>query len=93
MNKYSVILVDDESEIIEGIIQKVDFESLGFIVVGAAENGEEAYQLSLKLKPDIVMSDIIMPFMDGLSLGEKLKSKGNSLFLASSVIFFASSVK
>ena len=75
MNKYSVILVDDESEIIEGIIQKVDFESLGFIVVGAAENGEEAFQLSLKLKPDIVISDIIMPFMDGLTLGEKLKEE------------------
>lgn len=75
MEKYSIVLVDDEREIIEGIIQKVDFESLGFIVVGAAENGEEAYQLSLKLKPDIVMSDIIMPFMDGLSLGEKLKQE------------------
>lgn len=75
MGKYSIILVDDEREIIEGIIQKVDFESLGFVVVGAAENGEEAYQLSLKLKPDIVMSDIIMPFMDGLSLGEKLKEE------------------
>lgn len=75
MDKYSIILVDDEREIIEGIIQKVDFESLGFVVVGAAENGEEAYQLSLKLKPDIVMSDIIMPFMDGLSLGEKLKEE------------------
>ena len=75
MNKYSVILVDDESEIIEGIIQKVDFESLGFIVVGAAENGEEAFQLSLKLKPDTVISDSIMPFMDGLTLGEKLKDE------------------
>ena len=75
MNKYSVVLVDDEREIIEGIIQKVDFESLGLLVVGAAENGEEAFQLSLKLKPDIVISDIIMPFMDGLTLGEKLKEE------------------
>lgn len=75
MEKYSVILVDDEREIIEGIIQKVDFESLGFIVVGATENGEEAFQLALKLKPDIIMSDIIMPFMDGLTLGEKLKEE------------------
>lgn len=75
MEQYRIIIVDDEREIIEGMIQKVDFESLGFIVVGAAENGEEAYQLALKMKPDIVISDIIMPFMDGLQLGEKLREE------------------
>lgn len=73
MKEYTIIIVDDEREIIEGIIRKVDFQKFGFAVIAAAENGEDALELALKMQPDIVMTDIVMPYMDGLALGEQLQ--------------------
>lgn len=72
---YTVILVDDEGEIREGIINKIKWNDLGFEVVGSAENGKETLELVEKLNPDVVMTDIMMPFMDGLELGEELAEK------------------
>ena len=73
MREYTIIIVDDEREIIEGIIKKIDFQKFGFAVIAAAENGEDALELALKLQPDVVMTDIVMPYMDGLELGERLQ--------------------
>lgn len=72
MNLYRIMIVDDEEEIRLGIIKKIDWESNGFIVVGDAENGQDALEKVEKLQPDVIMTDIKMPFMDGLELGEKL---------------------
>lgn len=72
MELYKVLLADDEKEIRDGIIRKIDWEANGFTLVGAAENGREAMELAEKLRPDLVMTDIKMPFMDGLELGEWL---------------------
>ena len=74
MGLYRLMLVDDEEEIREGIIRKMDWRSLGYTVVGDAENGLEALEKAEQLHPDVVMTDIKMPFMDGLELGEKLQS-------------------
>ncbi len=68
MSLYRVLLVDDEEEIREGIIQKIDWEGCGFQLVGGAENGKEALEMAERLRPDLVMADIKMPFMDGLEL-------------------------
>ena len=73
MSYYSVILVDDEEEVREAIIRKVDWESIGFKVIDSAENGEEALEKAERLCPDVVMTDIQMPFMDGLTFCRKLK--------------------
>ncbi|NLG03124.1 MAG: response regulator [Clostridia bacterium] len=73
MSYYSVILVDDEEEVREAIIRKVNWESIGFKVIDSAENGEEALEKAEKLCPDVVMTDIQMPFMDGLTFCKKLK--------------------
>lgn len=73
MREYTIIIVDDEREIIEGMIKKIDFQKFGFAVIAAAENGEDALELALKLQPDVVMTDIVMPYMDGLELGERLQ--------------------
>lgn len=73
MEAYTIILVDDEEEIREGIRKKIDWQSYGFTVVAGAENGEEALELAEKLRPDVVITDIMMPFMDGLDLVENLK--------------------
>jgi tRNA U55 pseudouridine synthase TruB len=66
------MVVDDEEEIRLGIIKKIDWESNGFEVVGDAENGQEALEKAEKLQPDVIMTDIKMPFMDGLELGKRL---------------------
>ncbi|OPJ60917.1 response regulator [Clostridium chromiireducens] len=72
MSLYRIMIVDDEEEIRLGIIKKIDWESNGFIVVGDAENGQDALEKAEKLQPDVIMTDIKMPFMDGLELGKKL---------------------
>lgn len=72
MSLYKIMIVDDEEEIRLGIIKKIDWEANGFIIVGDAENGQDALEKIEKFQPDVVMTDIKMPFMDGLQLGQKL---------------------
>lgn len=73
MALYRILLVDDEEEIRQGIIRKIEWERLGFVVAGDAENGLDALEKAEHLHPDVVMTDIKMPFMNGLELGEKLR--------------------
>jgi two-component system response regulator YesN len=73
MKLYSVILVDDEEDVRQAIIKKLDWESIGFQVIGYADNGEDALEIAERLRPDVIMTDIKMPFMDGLTLSKKLK--------------------
>ena len=68
MELYRVLLVDDEEDIRVGISRKMDWASLGFALVGEAENGRDALELAETLEPDLVLTDIKMPFMDGLEL-------------------------
>ena len=75
MDLYKVILVDDEEEVREAIRKRINWEEIGFTVVGTAENGEEALELAENCEPDVVMTDIQMPFMDGITLLKKLKEK------------------
>ena len=67
---YNLILVDDEEDVREGLLQEIDWESYGFQVVERAENGKEAMEQIEKVMPDIVVTDIHMPFMNGLQLAE-----------------------
>ena len=66
MEQYKVILVDDEVEVIDIMKQKIRWNDLGFDVVGSATNGVKALELVEKLQPDVVLTDIKMPYMDGL---------------------------
>lgn len=50
----------------------IDWESLGFSVVGTAQNGKEALELIEEHHPDLLISDIKMPFMDGLELSKTI---------------------
>ncbi len=70
---YSVLLVEDEVAIREGIRDIIDWENLGFHFAGEAKNGIEALELFKQLKPHLVITDIRMPLMDGLELVEKLR--------------------
>lgn len=72
MSLYRIMVVDDEEEIREGIKRKINWESNGFELVASAANGQEALELAESLHPDVVLTDIKMPFMDGLTLGKRL---------------------
>ena len=85
MEKYSVLLVDDEEDVIQIIMKKMDWESMGFSIAGYARNGVEALEMAEELQPDVVMTDIKMPYMDGLTLSRKLKELYRTLM----IIFFS----
>ncbi|WP_219638875.1 response regulator [Cohnella sp. CFH 77786] len=75
---YSVLLVDDEPRAIEGLQLFVDWERLGFRVCGTCENGEEALETIRVKAPDVVVTDIRMPGMDGLDLIGRLRAESDS---------------
>lgn len=79
MKLYRIILVDDEEEVRKSIIKKIDWEQAGFEVVGDAENGEDALEKIELLEPDVVLTDIKMPYMDGLTLTERIRTKYPSM--------------
>lgn len=70
-----VFLVEDEYAIREGIKKSVNWEQSGFTLVGEAGDGEVAFPKILKSKPDILITDIRMPFMDGLELSKLVKKE------------------
>ncbi len=70
---YSVFLVDDEPIVLEGIRSKIDWEKAGFTFAGEATDGEIALSMIHEIKPDILITDIKMPFMDGLELSAAIK--------------------
>ena len=73
MKKYSVLLVDDEEDVVEAIVQKIDWEGLGYSLAGYAKNGLEALEIAEEKQIDVVLTDIKMPYMDGLTLSHRLK--------------------
>ncbi|WP_248924307.1 response regulator transcription factor [Paenibacillus hamazuiensis] len=70
----SIIIVDDEKLLRKGFIHMTDWLSHGYKIVGEAGNGEEALQLVKALGPDVVVTDIRMPGMDGVQLIREIKS-------------------
>ncbi|MCL6606090.1 MAG: response regulator transcription factor [Paenibacillus sp.] len=68
-----VLIVDDEILVRQGIKYVLDWEKEGFQLVGEASNGQEALELVQTLKPHIVITDIVMPVMDGQELTRIVK--------------------
>lgn len=67
-----MVVIDDEYYIRTGIRDAIDWQSINVEIVGEAEDGEQGLELILAQKPDLVLTDIRMPFMDGLELIEKI---------------------
>ena len=72
MRTFSIVLADDEQQILYGMKNGIAWEELGFKVVGTAQNGKEALELIEEHHPDLLISDIKMPFMDGLELSKAI---------------------
>lgn len=72
---YRVVLVDDERLILEGLSKVVPWKDYHCEVIGTAQDGREGLALIRELKPDIVISDIRMPNMDGLTMLAALRSE------------------
>lgn len=70
-----VFLVEDEFVVREGIKRNIDWQANGYEFCGEAGDGELAFPMIQKLKPDIVITDIRMPFMDGLELSRLIKKE------------------
>lgn len=69
----NVVLVDDEEIVRKGISLSIEWENYGVKIVGEAPNGQEALKKCLECRPDIVITDIRMPQMDGLELAGRLR--------------------
>lgn len=70
-----VFLVEDEVVIRQSIKKNIDWENEGFEFAGEARDGELAYPLIQQIKPDIIITDIRMPFLDGLELSRLVKKE------------------
>ncbi len=65
---YKVLLVDDEVLIREAIRQNIHWEEMGFELIASCENGKQAMEVIGKTPPDLVLTDIYMPYVDGIGL-------------------------
>ncbi|NLW03263.1 MAG: response regulator, partial [Clostridiaceae bacterium] len=65
---FKVFLVEDESVVREGIRKNIQWEQYGFHYTGDASDGELALPMIREIQPDLLITDIKMPFMDGLTL-------------------------
>lgn len=73
---YRILLVDDEPLILAGIASMMKWEDYNCTVVGKATNGNQALEKMKEIQPDIVITDIKMPAMNGLDFMEKCREQG-----------------
>ncbi|MBD9157626.1 MAG: response regulator, partial [Lachnospiraceae bacterium] len=67
---YKVLLVDDEALTREAISENIPWGKLGFELVASCENGRDAMEVIRQKKPDLVLTDICMPYVDGIELAK-----------------------
>jgi len=70
-----VVIVDDEALVRVNLRSMIDWENEGYTILGEAENGKKGLELILHLRPDIVITDIKMPIMDGLEMISAAKAE------------------
>ena len=76
MDLLKLVIVDDESILLQGLLETYDWNDMGFEVVGSAMSGEQAIQVIEDKRPDVVLSDIRMKKISGLQVIEEIHKKG-----------------
>lgn len=71
---FKAILVDDEAIVLEGMQRRIDWTSLDVEVIGCANDGVEGLELIRQTKPDIIITDVNMPVMDGITMLKHIHS-------------------
>src|SRR6478752_5662041 len=84
-DQIRVLIVDDIPETRDHLSKLLGFES-DIEVVGSAASGREAIEMAAKLTPDVVLMDINMPDMDGISATERLSAQGEADYLRRSML-------
>jgi len=74
MKNYTIIIVDDEEEVKRRIVSKIPLD-FGFEIVGLASNGYDALEMVDKFRPDVIITDIKMPFIDGIQLSRIIRTE------------------
>ena len=70
---FTIVVADDEEELLDDVCTLIDWESIGFRLVGRANNGLDALQLVEQLEPDLLLTDIQMPFIKGTELARQVR--------------------
>ncbi len=73
-----VLIVDDEAVVRRGIVLGIDWASLGCAVVGEAANGEEGLAAAERYSPNLIITDVRMPHMDGIEMMRVLRERGST---------------
>ena len=79
---YTVIVADDEDELRESVTMMIPWEALGFRLLGSAGNGLDALQLVEQLQPDLLLTDIRMPFISGIELARQVREIRPAMHIA-----------
>jgi len=80
--EFRVLVVEDEPRILLNIVKKIPLADPGFRVIATAENGVEALRLTRSRAPDLILTDIVMPMMDGLELARAVRAHNPTLPIA-----------
>ncbi|MEG0856857.1 MAG: response regulator [Terrisporobacter sp.] len=76
-----ILIIEDEAPIREWIVYTISNLSKEFNVLCSASNGKEGYQLAIKLKPQVIISDIKMPIMDGIEFTKEIKKINPDIYI------------
>lgn len=74
---YKVLIVEDMDLTREDMIHLIEWEKHGFTLVPDARNGKIGLEYAMRYKPDIIITDIMMPVMSGLDMAQRLEEQGN----------------
>ena len=75
---WKILIIDDDFQVLEGMKKSIPWESIDAVLVGEASDGMEGLERVRETQPDIVITDIYMPVMNGLEMIERLREENLS---------------
>ncbi|MBU5441229.1 response regulator [Paenibacillus sp. MSJ-34] len=79
MQMYTLLIADDEPSTRTGLNDYFDWASCGITVIGTAEDGDSAYRLFVERQPSIILTDVLMPVMDGIALAGRIRENHSNV--------------